>query len=287
MREVKILVTTKQAVTATVFTPVRNPAGVLVIHSATATPQGFYRGFAQYAAQAGYVALTYDYRGTGKSGAAKENSKLRMRDWIQEDVQAVAKWAAEHYPNLPHFAVGHSVGGHALVLDYGTEKLSGAVIVASHVAAIRTIEPLAERLRVMAILNVLGPVVSRAAGFMPGSRLGLGEDIPTAAMREWSRWTTKRNYFFDDPSMNAAARAANMTVPVLALGAGDDPWASPKQMDQLTEHLQAADVRRMTLTPEQLGAKTVGHHGLMRRGVGEAAWAQLFEWIGSLNPVRN
>ncbi|WIV43967.1 MULTISPECIES: alpha/beta hydrolase family protein [Glutamicibacter] len=280
---VRILVTAKDSVQATVFKPAGDPRGVLVIHPATATPQRFYRALAEMATRSSMIAVTYDYRGTGLSGSPKEHSSLRMRDWIQQDIPAVARWAAESYPDLPHYAVGHSIGGHGLILDYGTEALSAAVIVASHVAASRTITPWQERARVTAILNVLGPVLSRAMGYMPGQKLGLGEDIPAAALLEWSRWIRKPNYFFDDPSMQARTRAARTRIPILAVGASDDLWATPRQMDQLTGHLVSAPVQRRTCTPDELGVPAIGHHGLMRRGVGDAAWPDMLQWLESRN----
>ena len=276
---VRILVTAKDSVQATVFKPAGDPRGVLVIHPATATPQRFYRAFAELATRSGLLAVTYDYRGTGLSGSPRELRGIRMRDWIQQDIPAVARWAAESYPDLPHYAVGHSIGGHGLILDYGTEALSAAAIVSSHVAASRTIAPWQERTRVTAILNVLGPVLSRAMGYMPGQKLGLGEDIPAAALLEWSRWIRKPNYFFDDPSMQARTRAARTRIPILAVGASDDLWATPRQMDQLTGHLVSAPVQRRTCTPDELGVPAIGHHGLMRRGVGEAAWPDMLDWL--------
>lgn len=276
---VRILVTAKDSVQATVYKPAEDPRGVLVIHPATATPQRFYRAFAELATGSSMVAVTYDYRGTGLSGSPKEHSGLRMRDWIQQDIPAVARWAVENFPDLPHYAVGHSVGGHGLILDFGTEALSAAAIISSHVAASRTITPWHERARVTAILNILGPVLTRTMGYMPGQKLGLGEDIPTAALLEWSSWIRKPNYFFDDPSMQAQERAAQTRIPILAVGASDDLWASPRQMDQLTGHLVSTPVERRTCTPADLGVPAIGHHGLMRWGVGEAAWPGLLDWL--------
>lgn len=276
---VRIPVTVRSSVHATVYKPGVNPIGVLVLHPATATPQGFYRAFAEYAAQQGLVVITYDYRGTGLSGEPRSNARIRMRDWIQEDVPAVAGWAADHYPRLPHYAIGHSVGGHGLALDYGTDKLTRAVIVSSHIAARRSIEPLGERLRVMLVLNVVGPVLTRLYGYMPGRRLGLGEDIPAAALNEWGGWTRKAGYFFDDPSMDAAQRSSRLDVPVLVLGASDDPWAGPQQMDALASFLTGSAVQRRTVSPAELGLQAIGHHGLMRRGVGEPVWSQLLRWL--------
>lgn len=130
---VRILITAKDTVQATVYAPAVAPKAVLVVHSATATPQGFYRAFAQHAAANGLVAITYDYRGTGRSGPPKQNSRFKMRDWIQQDAPAVAHWAKDRYPDLPHYAIGHSLGGHALVLGFGTEHLDAAAIISSHV----------------------------------------------------------------------------------------------------------------------------------------------------------
>ncbi|WP_282852043.1 hypothetical protein [Gulosibacter sediminis] len=122
-------------------------------------------------------------------------------------------------------------------------------------------------------------LTSRGLGYMPGKRLGIGEDLPAAAMLEWGRWARKPRYFFDDPSMGAVERAAAVDLEVLASGASDDPWASPSQMDALTRHLTSAKVERRTYSPADLGTANLGHHGLLRRKVGEAAWPKLVDWL--------
>ncbi|WP_159610756.1 serine aminopeptidase domain-containing protein [Glutamicibacter sp. JC586] len=276
---VRILVTTRDSVQATVFRPYAEITGVLIIHPATATPQGFYRAFAQSAASRGLLTITYDYRGTGLSGSPKDQPEIKMRDWIQQDIPAVGKWASERYPNLPHYAIGHSVGGHGLIMNYGTDNLKAFTIISSHMAALRTVEPMTERIKLIMILNVLGPVMSRVLGYMPERKLGLGEDITRSAMLDWSSWTLRKNYFFDDPSMRASQRAAQVKIPVLAIGASDDLWAAPKPMDLLTKHITGAPVERRTYTPGELGAKKVGHHGLMKRGVGEPVWEDILDWF--------
>ena len=263
----------------TVWTPATEPTGVVVLHPATATPERFYSSAAEYLTSRGLAAVTYDYRGTGRSGDPRRHKHLRMRDWMDTDVPAVAEWTRGRFPGLPMTAVGHSIGGHALVLGYGTEHLDRVAVVSSHVADTRTVTPRKERLRVALMLHAAGPTLSRALGYMPGKRLGIGEDMPTAAMVEWGRWARHRNYFFDDPSMDAAARAAAVTQDVLALGASDDPWASPAQVRALTSRLTSARVEHRTFTPEQLGVQRVGHHGLLRRGVGTPVWPDLVDWL--------
>lgn len=174
-------------VVGTLWSPAELAAGVVIVHPATATPERFYSTFAEYQTSRGLTAVTYDYRGTGASGDPRRHKHLRMRDWMQEDVPAVAEWAWSRFPAVPVTAVGHRIGGHAMALGHGVDDLPRFAIVSSHVAHTKTIEPAAERHRVGAILGVVGPTLRRTLGCMPGKRLGLGEDLPAAAMIEWGR----------------------------------------------------------------------------------------------------
>ncbi|BCY06967.1 alpha/beta fold hydrolase [Actinoplanes sp. L3-i22] len=275
---VRIPVATGGAVTATLFAP-GEPVAVLVVHPATATPQGFYASFAGYLAEHGIATVTYDYRGTGRSGSPRDHRDLGMRDWIGADAPAVAAWAAERFPALPRLAVGHSLGGHVIALGAAGPELSAAVIVASHVAAVHTIPSFLERVRVRVMLHVLGPALGRLLGYVPASKLGLGEDLPATAMTEWGSWARMRNYFFDDPSMRAAERAATVTAPILAVGTSDDPWSTPSQMDALTGHLTGTTVERRTYAPAAAGVPMIGHHGLLRRSMRDAVWPELVAWL--------
>ncbi|MGF0117451.1 alpha/beta hydrolase family protein [Promicromonospora sp. Marseille-Q5078] len=255
------------------------PRGVVVIHPATAVPERLYTGFAEFLAVNGYAAVTYDYRGTGRSGSPRDHRGLRMRDWMADDVPAVAAWARPRFGDVPQLAVGHSIGGHALALGHGSRGLAGFVTVASHAGVTATIPDRRERARVGLILRALGPATARVLGYVPGRRLGLGEDLPAAAMREWGRWSRLPGYFFDDPTMNAAADAARVTGDVLAVGFTDDPWATPAQIDAITDHLTGARVERRTWSPADGGVSTIGHTGFFRRGLRETLWPELLAWL--------
>lgn len=266
-------------VVATVLMPRETPTGFLTVHPATATPARFYTRFAEYAVRRGLAVLTYDVRGVAASGPAREHTQLRMRDWMQQDAGAAAAWARSEFPELPKLALGHSLGGHALLLGNAAEDLHGIATVGTARAALRDINPLSEQFRVGLILRTLGPLISPLVGYAPGKRLGLGEDIPTAAMLEWGRWVRMSEYFFDDPSLGATARMARLRTPVLAIGASDDNWASPAQIDALVDHVRLAEVERRTFTPEELGVGRIGHHGLLRRSIAENAWPEIVSWL--------
>ncbi|WP_433825633.1 alpha/beta hydrolase family protein [Actinoplanes sp. CA-015351] len=263
-------------IVGTLREPDDEPTAALVIHSATATPERFYTNFATYLADNGIATVTYDYRGTGRSGSPRANRGLGMRDWIEYDVPAVADWTAARFPGLPRLAIGHSIGGHALALGNGTAGLSGIVLLASHAASAAAIP---ERRRVRLLLHVLGPALAVTLGYVPARRLGLGEDIPAAAMRQWGQWARLDNYFFDDPAMNAAEKAATVTPPVLAVGFTDDKWAIPSRIDLLTSYLTATQVERRTYAPSDGGVSAIGHHGFLRRGVQDTLWPELLTWL--------
>lgn len=251
--------------------------GVVIIHPATAVPERMYSAFAAHLAEQGLAAITYDYRGTGTSGNPRHHRSIRMRDWMEVDVPAVARWARERYPEVPHLAIGHSIGGHALSLNYGTAELPAFVTIASHAGVTSAIPDPAERRRVGVVLRVIGPIAARILGYVPGRRLGLGEDMPGAAMLEWSRWSRLPGYFFDDRTMDAENRAGAVTANVLAIGFTDDPWATPPQIDVITSRLKRANVTRRTI---DLGADySIGHMGFFRRTNGEILWPMVSEWL--------
>lgn len=255
------------------------PTAAVVIHPATAVPERLYSGFADYLAAGGFAVVTYDYRGTGASGDPKTHRGLRMRDWMHTDVPAVATWAHRRFPQLPQVAVGHSIGGHALALGNGATDLAGFIAIASHAGVTKTIPGAFERLRVATILRVLGPFTARLFGYVPGRRLGLGEDMPGAAMLEWSRWSRTPGYFFDDPTMHAYEHSASTSTDVLAIGFSDDPWATPTQVDAIFDHLVNAQVERRTYTPEQGGVPAIGHTGFFRRALRDTLWEDVRDWL--------
>lgn len=278
MSELTIPLPDGGALAATSWEPEAPARAALVVHPAVATPARFYRAFATTFADAGFAVLTYDYRGTGGSGSAREHAAVGMREWMSVDAPAATAWLRAHHPALPAFAVGHSVGGHALALDYAADGLTAFATVASHAGVTAAIPDRVERARVGAFF-ALGPPASRLLGYAPSKLAGFGVDIPDRVLQDWAPWTRLPGYFFDDPSMRAAERAARVSLPVLAVGARDDPWATPQQIEAITDRMVSTAVERRTYAPADLGVERIGHHGLMRRGIGERFWADLAEWF--------
>lgn len=255
------------------------PLGVVLIHPATAVPESLYTAFAAYLVSRGFTVLTYDYRGIGGSrrGSLK-GFKAGMRDWADLDAEAVTLWARKRFSDTPLAAIGHSFGGHAIGLCSSSRHLEAAVFIASHAGSMHVIRGRAERLRVAMLLKLAGPVLCKLLGFMPGKALGLGEDLPSGVMHEWRRWVGMDRYFFDDPSMDAIERFARPTMPVLAIGFDDDPWATPSGIDLLTSYLTGCSVESRQMTAAQAGA-AIGHMGFFRRKHRALLWPEVSSWL--------
>lgn len=253
---------------------------VVLLHPGTGVPQRYYEPFACYLWQLGLNVVTYDYRGTGRSRPASlRGFTISMSDWMDDDVSAVTRWAAARFPALPMLAVGHSLGGHALALSADTNSLRAAVLVASHAGVTATISSGAERTKVWIIMRVLAPLLCRVLGYMPGRRLGLGEDLPRDVMLQWSRWTTLPRYFFDDPAMDAARRMSQVRIPLLVLGFDDDPWANPDAISMLIAPLVNANIERHQISPRHAGMQAIGHMGFFRKRSAERLWPRIGSWL--------
>ncbi|VVD88312.1 alpha/beta hydrolase family protein [Pandoraea fibrosis] len=266
---------------AHVWYPDTLPArGVVLIHPATAVPERLYFAFADYVTQRGLIAVTYSYRGIdGSRPSTLRGFRASMRDWADLDAEGVTRWAFASYPSLPVYAVGHSFGGHAIGLCESSNRLVAAVQVASHAGTMRVVSNRRERTRVTLLMHWLAPVLVRLVGYMPGSQLGIGEDLPAGVLLEWSGWTRLPNYFFDDPTLDADARFARVRTPILSLGFDDDPWATPMGLDILVSRLRNAPVTRREISAIRSEAGSIGHMGYFRQRAGAFLWPETVDWL--------
>jgi len=257
-----------------------NPQAHLLIAGATGVPQGFYRRFAEYAAQRGFTTLTLDYRGIGRSKPASlRGFAMDYLDWAHLDLAAAVD--LHRHPTRPLFMVGHSFGGHAFGLLPNHDQVQGFYTFGTG-AGWHGWMPRTEQLRVLAMWRLVGPLITRYKGYLAWNRLGMGEDLPLGVYTQWKRWCRFPRYFFDDPQMpGLAERFAQVRTPIIAANALDDLWAPPASRDAFMAAYSGAPYEARDIdTNGELGA--IGHMGYFRPGA-QPLWEEVLDWFGRLD----
>ncbi|MFA9217207.1 MAG: alpha/beta fold hydrolase [Sphingomonadaceae bacterium] len=266
---------------ATLYPAAGTPCGHLVIGNATGVPQGYYRRFAEFAAERGYRVLTLDYRGIGRSAPATlKGFKMDYLDWGRLDLAAaVDHLHASRSDQLPLFGIGHSYGGHALGLLPNSDKLSGYYTFATGAGWHGWMPPL-ERLRVWLMWHLIGPLLTRYHGYLAWSRLGMGEDLPLDVFRQWKGWCQYPRYFFDDPAMRGIhASFDRVRMPIVAVNTLDDLWARPASRDAFMAGYRNADVTAITIDSQRAGLGAIGHMGYFKPKAAPL-WEEALAWFG-------
>ncbi len=268
------------ALAATLFEPTGAARGVVLIAAATAVPRGYYAKFARFLAEQGFKVVTFDYRGIGGSRpkGGLRGFKAGMRDWAALDLVAAIDYAEGLAEGKPLLYVGHSFGGQALGQLPNNHKVSRALFAASQIGYWKLF-PAPEKYRVWLLLRVLGPALYTLFGYVPG-KLGMGEDLPKGVFRECAGWCMKPRYLFDDATLDARKHFQNYKGALRAIGLSDDDWAPPVTVAGLLDGYTGTKPEHITVTPESVGQKNIGHFGYFREASREPLWREAAEWLG-------
>ena len=111
---------------------------------------------------AGYVTLTFDQRGHGKSQGARGDAATY--DEQMDDIKRLLAEAGERYPALPRFLYGHSMGGN-LALNYALRRrtpLQGVIATGPWLRS--AFDPPAWRVRTGRALYKVRPALRQPSG---------------------------------------------------------------------------------------------------------------------------
>ena len=99
------------AIELRLFEPAAGAAvGAVLIGGAMGVRQSFYRPFAQWLADQGYVVATFDYRGVGDSrGPSLRGFEADLFAWAR-DTDAAIDAHSTAPAHLPLYVIGHSLG---------------------------------------------------------------------------------------------------------------------------------------------------------------------------------
>ncbi|HEY6562191.1 MAG TPA: alpha/beta fold hydrolase, partial [Polyangiaceae bacterium] len=237
----------------TLYLPVGQALGTVIINSATAVPQVFYRRYARYLAGAGMRVLTYDYRGIGQSRPdSLRGFRATLSDWADHDARAAFRFVSAGFPGAPLAFVGHSFGGQLIGLVDELRAARASVLVGAQLGYWGN-WPAAERARYALYWYGLVPAITRVWGYLPG-KAGLGADLPAGVALEWARWCRHPDYLFGHRA-DAKERIARFDRPTLLYAFTDDAYAPSGAVQAFVRMAQNPRLELRTLRPSQLGVR--------------------------------
>lgn len=238
----------------------------VLIASATAVPQQFYRRFATFLTTQGYDVFTFDYRGIGESAPdSLRHFDMHYLDWGQLDMAGVTKAIKASNPTQPLILLGHSYGGQALGLMPNHELIDLYYTFGAGVGWAGYM-PTKERLKVNLFWHLIFPFLSQRYGYLP-AKLGFGVDLPLQVYKQWKTWAQSPEYYFADPTLSEQLiqQFAKVTTPIIACTATDDEWALPISRDAFVKYYSHAPQVRLDIQPQDIGMTHIGHMGYFRK----------------------
>ena len=261
---------------ATLFQPAASNGRSVMVMAATGVPQAYYGKFAAFLAERGFTVLTFDYRGVGRSlhGPLRQ-VQARMRDWALLDGASAFDFLESTNQKL--FVVGHSFGGQALGLLPKPERIAAALTVGSQSGYWRHWPLPFGRAWMWAAAHVGMRITPHLLGYFPGSRLGLGEDLPAGVLAEWGEWCRHPRYLVG--TLGVESEYARFKAPLRLYAFTDDAFAPPRAVEELAILYpnSKAEVRRVE--PRELNERSIGHFGFFRERFRDSLWREARDWL--------
>lgn len=229
----KILQTEDSAsLVAHIFSPEKSNGKILLINSATGVKQQVYFSFANFFAEQGFVAITYDYRGIGLSKPKKmKNFEASMRIWGSEDYKTLTNFIKENYSDYQKYCLGHSVGALILGMNEDSAIFEKFIFVGTQNAFLGNLK-FKTKIEGFLGFGIAQPITTQLLGYFPANWFGLGESLPKNCAYDWRTLILNKN------STNKLLQktkdiSKKLSQKVLVIWAEDDIWLTEKGVKSL------------------------------------------------------
>lgn len=269
--------TTKDGVviTATYYPSKSRSERVILIGSAMAVRQSYYKHFANYMAINGFHVYTFDYRGVAKSQPKKlRGFKATVSDWAMKDLPAMIQHIRQQYPVAQLNYIGHSISGQILGLIPDAHQLDKVMFVASQLGDWR-LWPSSQKYKMAFIGHIMLPLTSNLWGYNPF----IGVPVPKGVALEWAKWIQTKDYLFGHfPIENYHYQ--QLQFPLLAYTFTDDTYAPLKPAKALLSKYTKAKLTHKHITPSEVGVQKIDHFGFFRKEFEGVFWGDVVSFFG-------
>ncbi len=208
--------------------PETEPKGVVCLVHGLGEHSGRYPHLAALLSQAGYVLLTFDLRGHGKSQGKRGHAP--GYEALLDDIAHLLEEAARRYPNRPRFLYGHSLGGNLVITYILRRRPQLAGVIATGTLFRPAFEPPAWKITLARIMYSLWPTLSLSHEL---DRQGLSRD--PEVVRAYNddplvhdRVSARLAMDMLQSGLWSLERAAEFPLPLLLMHGSDDRVCSPQ-----------------------------------------------------------
>jgi predicted alpha/beta hydrolase len=271
------------AIELRLFAPATGTArGAVLIGGAMGVRQAFYRPFAQWLADQGYVVATFDYRGVGDSRAASlRGFDADLFAWAR-DTDAAIDALVRRAGDVPLYVVGHSLGAQLPGLLRHRDRIAGLVSIAAGSGYWRDNAPRLKR-SVLYFWYVLVPLATTLFGYFPGARLKKVGDLPRGVVLQWRRWCLHPRYHVGAEGEQVRAQFEGARFPLVALSLTDDELMTERGTHVLVDCYANAPRRVERVAPADVAARRIGHFGFFRDAFAPTLWARTAGWLSEFH----
>lgn len=272
-----------------VFYEARRPrsyARAAILHCGGGIPASRYRRFADFLSEFGIPVLTYDYRGIGLSRPADlRGFEAGIEDWIEYDAAAAIAWLRDTFPGDEIVGISHSIGALALGGAPNAAEQDQLVLVAPHTGYFADYGAL-YRLPMTVMWHAVMPFLTCTFGYFPGSKLGLGDDLPARFAMQWAgrllpEIRMARSAGRPERMRKLLDNCATLERPALLVMISDDAFATPAGTRRLLSYLPRVSSRAIAFSPADANVPSLGHFGFFSQRRGQTLWSRL---VASLGP---
>lgn len=259
MTEIKINCADGVTLGATLYEP-SAPKAAIMIGPATGIRQKFYRSFALFLMEKGYVVITFDNRGIGDSkGKNINDGNPSLVNWGRLDMTAVLNFLKEKYPQLDYHLIGHSAGGQLVGLMENATDLKSIFNFACSSGSIHFMKK-SFLLSSHFFLNFLIPVSNFIFGYARIDLAGMGEPLPKKVAAQWRKWCNGKGYVDVYLKEEKPAHLYDqLKIPIQWLHASDDHIANTETVKDMVRVFPQANSSITTLHPSDFNYEEIGH----------------------------
>jgi predicted alpha/beta hydrolase len=265
---------------ATVHEPNGPMRGTVVMAHAMFARQSAFRWVAPMFRDRGWRAITFDFRGHGKSPA----TTYGYDDFVVHDLPAVIDCARARSEDKPVALLGHSLGGHVALAAEGCKlvSLDAIVLVASNVW-LRDFEPngalwTAKRWILEGFVRT-----ARRFGKFPARRLKLGSDDESLDyVEDLARFGLDGRWVSRDGTRNYLSALTEVQIPLYSIASdGDRINARPVCVERMLSRCRAKlHVDRVTKSDS--GGRPPGHAELLTTTEAKSAFERAEAFLRTL-----